>query len=247
MKRLGLILIVLFFTNIFAQDKITADDILNRVDQNQISSTVKSLSKMIIFYEGREMEKKMSSLAVGTERSFAEFTFPARDKGTKYLRIKDEMWMYLPSAEKIIKIAGHMLRQSMMGSDFSYEDALEQTELRKKYDAEIIGEEQVDNKDCYVLELTANTKKVTYYRRKIWVDKQRYVPLKAERYAKSGKLLKLFSVKKVEKFGERYFATHMVMEDKLRFNSRTEMIIESIEFDINIPESTFSLRNLEKR
>ena len=247
MKRFIMVFIILVFANIYAQNRLTADEILNRVDENQTSSTAKSEAKMIIYYEGRELEKRMASLAVGAEKSFAEFTFPARDKGTKFLRIEDEMWMYMPSAEKIIKIAGHMLRQSMMGSDFSYEDALEQTELRKKYDAEITGEERVDDRECYILELTANTKKVTYYRRKIWVDKVRFVPLKAERYAKSGKLLKLFSVKKVEKIGDRYYPTHMVMEDKLRFNSRTEMIIESIEFDVDIPENTFSLRNLEKR
>lgn len=247
MKRYILLMLIFFIINIFSQSNITAEEVLSRADRNQISRTAFSEAKMIIHFEGRDIEKRYISYAAGTQKTFAEFTFPARDKGTKYLKIKDEMWMYLPSAEKIIKIAGHMLRQSMMGSDFSYEDALEQSKLLEKYDAKIVGEEKIIEKDCYILDLVAKVKEVTYFRRKIWVDKEWFVPLKEERYAKSGKLLKEYNALKVEKFEDRFYPTHIVMMDKLRKDSRTEMIIEKIEFDINIPESTFSKRNLEKR
>lgn len=247
MKKYIIVLFIFLSINTFAQTNITAEEILERADRNQTSRTAFSIAKMLIHFEGRDIEKRFTSFAEGTQKSFAEFTYPARDKGTKYLKIEDEMWMYLPSAEKIIKIAGHMLRQSMMGSDFSYEDALEQSKLLEKYDAEIVGEEKVIEKNCYILDLVAKVKEVTYYRRKIWVDKEWFVPLKEERYAKSGKMLKEYNALKVEKFEDRFYPTHIVMMDKLRRDSRTEMIIDKIEFDINIPESTFSKRNLEKR
>lgn len=140
-----------------------------------------------------------------------------------------------------------MLRQSMMGSDFSYEDILEARKLLEKYNPIFQKKEQYNGRDCYVLELTAITHDVTYYRRVLWVDAERFVILRSELYAKTGKLLKLMTIEKVEKFGSRYYPVHIIMEDKLRENTQTELISNTIEFNIAIPEVIFSRQNLERR
>jgi len=184
--------------------------------------------------------------AEGSENGFAEFTYPARDKGVKYLRLGDQMWMYLPSVEKVIKIAGHMLRQSMMGSDYSYEDALESRKLLEKYDAHFKGEEVLKGRPSYVVGLVAKVKDVTYYKRMLWVDKKTFIPLKEELYAKSGKLLKVSETEQIDSFGKRYYPTKSVLRNLLRKDSRTEFIITKAQFDVSIPEGTFTQRNLLK-
>ncbi|MCK5056985.1 MAG: outer membrane lipoprotein-sorting protein, partial [Candidatus Aminicenantes bacterium] len=90
-------------------------------------------------------------------------------------------------------------------------------------------------------------KKQTYFTRKIWVDKERFVGLKEELFAKSGKLLKVLTVDSIESFKNRYYPTRITMIDKLRKNSSTEMIIKKIDFDITIPPGTFSERRLMKK
>ena len=220
--------------------------------------TARMEAKMVIYIGGQIREKTMVSYSEGRDKSFSEFLSPPRDKGVKYLKIGDNMWMYLPSVDKIIKIAGHMLRQSMMGSDFSYEDALESSKLLEKYDVELVSEETISivfrkgeeeigkARPCYVLELTAKVKDVIYYKRKIWVDKEIFVPVKEELFALSGKKLKVMTLADVRKYGRRYYPTYIAMSNLLRSDSLTEMIVEKAQFDIRIPKDTFTQRNLKK-
>ena len=230
-----------------AQETPDPGKILDMIDENMFTTTISYTGRMIIHHSERVDEKVMKSWGEGKEKGFSEFLEPARDKGTKYLKIENDLWMYLPNVEKVIKISGHLLRQSMMGSDFSYEDSMERHKLREDYDAVYLAKETVDGRPCHVLELTAKRKDVTYYRRKIWVDTERSIAVKSERYAKTGKLLKLMTVQKVEKYGNRYYPVHITMQDKIRKNSKTEMIMEDIKFDVTIPASIFSRRNLQRR
>lgn len=238
--------------------KLSGLDIIQQVDKNLTFNSAYFEAKMLIYVGGEVREKKMTAYAEGQEKSFSEFTYPARDKGVKYLRLGDQMWMYLPSVEKVIKIAGHMLRQSMMGSDYSYEDALESSKLLEKYDAHFKGEESLtitlmkggkevkESRPSYVVGLIAKVKNVTYYKRMLWVDKKTFIPLKEELYAKSGKLLKVSETEKIDKYGNRYYPTKSVLRNLLRKNSRTEFIITKAQFNIVIPAGTFTQRNLTK-
>ena len=153
--------------------------------------------------------------------------------------------MFFPDAEELIKISGHMLNLGMMGSDFSYQDIMESDKLTDLYDFSLLGEEELNGRPCYVLEgVAVPGKEVSYYRRKAWVDKEKFIGWKEELYARSGRLLKVMETRRIEQIGERWYPMEMVMEDKLRKNTRTEFIVKSIEFNPEIPADTFTLENL---
>ena len=135
----------------------------------------------------------------------------------------------------------------MMGSDMSYEDMTERSnKLREDYSAEMLDTEMIDGNECYVMMLTSKKKKQTYFKRKVWVDKAKYIGLKEELYSKSGKLVKVSRVISIKSFKNRYYPVEMTMEDKLRKNSSTRILVNKIEFNIDIPSETFSERNLMK-
>lgn len=252
---LGAWLLVIYTTQAFA---LTGEEIMRQVDANMTFGTARMESRMVIHVDKEVRTKSMVMYQKGKDSGYAEFISPARDKGVKYLKIKDNMWMYLPSVDKTVKIAGHMLRQSMMGSDFSYEDALESEELLTKYNAALSGEEIIQvtfNKEgktvsqgrpCYVVDLVAKVKDITYYKRKVWVDKELFVPVKEELFALSGTKLKVTTIGNVQQFGERHYPLYYTMRNQLRKNSLTEMVIDKIEFDISIPEKVFTQGNLTK-
>lgn len=221
-------------------------EILKKIDENYTAGNKKSETTMII--KGRRITRtiKARSWIQGMDKSFTEYLSPAREKGTKMLKLKDELWIYSPSADRIIKIAGHMLRQSMMGSDVSYEDSMEDPSLSSIYDALLQGKEDFNKRECYVLKLTARKDDTAYHTRKIWVDTVRYLPLKEERFAKSGKLLKTFIIEEVFEAGGRWYPKRMVFKDVLKKGSGTEFIIDSIEFDVEIPAYLFSKASLRK-
>ena len=243
-----IIIIISVLTNSYPQEKMTAEEILEQRDRNMAFKSAYSEVEMIITIGNRVNRKELISYSEGTEKSFIEFLSPARDRGTKMLKIGKVLKIYFPSAERIMRLSGHMLRQSMMGSDFSYEDMTETAEeLRKEYEVKLQGEENLEGTLCYVLELKSKLENKTYFFQKIWMDKEKLIGLKVELNAKSGKLLKVMRAFNIQSFKERYYPTKIVMEDKLRNNSKTEMILKKIDFDIQIPPNTFSERNLMRR
>ena len=250
MNKFALFLIVAFILipHRSPGQELTAEDILTRIDDNMVYESAYSEIDMIITIGKRVIKKELISYAEGIEKSFVEFLSPARDRGTKMLKVGKVLKIYFPSAERVMRLSGHMLRQSMMGSDFSYEDMMETAEeLKEEYQVKLLGEEIFNDAPCYVLELESRDERRTYFFRKIWVDKEKYIGHKIEFSAKSGKLLKVMTVGDIQSFENRHYPTRVTMEDKLRKNSKTEMVIKTIQFDAPIPEGTFTERNLMRR
>ncbi len=244
---IGMAILTLISNHSPAQE-LTADDILTRIDDNMVYRTAYSELDMIITIGKRVIKKELISYSEGIEKSFVEFLSPARDRGTKMLKVGKVLKIYFPSAERVMRLSGHMLRQSMMGSDFSYEDMMETAEeLKEEYEVKLIGEEIFNGVPCHILELESRDESRTYFFRKIWVDKEKFIGHKIEFSAKSGKLLKVMTVGDIQSFEDRYYPTRVTMEDKLRKNSKTEMVIKTIQFDVSIPEGTFTERNLMRR
>jgi hypothetical protein len=182
---------------------------------------------------------------MGTSRALTRFTNP-EDEGVKYLKLNKDLWIYFPKEQETVKISGHMLKEGMMGSDISYEDALESDGLLEKYSASIDGETVYEGKPCHILTLTARRKDAPYEVRKLLVDKELNIAWKEEMYAKSGKLLKEGRVLDVKKIGRRWFPVKGEFVNKLRANSRTEFEMKDIRIDAPMRESDFSLRMLER-
>jgi outer membrane lipoprotein-sorting protein len=224
----------------------SGEEILRRVDQNQLSGNKIILSSMVVHGRRGDRIMKLRSWIQGEEKSFSEYLSPPREAGVKMLKLEDQLWTYYPSTDRIIKIAGHLLRQSMMGSDLSYEDMMEDPELTRIYKAEVIAEETYEERPCWILKLTARESEVAYQTRKVWVDRERYVPLREERFAKSGELLKTAEIKKVSFDEGRWIPMHMVFNDVLKSGKGTEFIIDTIEFDAEIPDYIFSKAALRR-
>ncbi len=224
----------------------SGDEILDKIDQNMSSDSRVFTSKMIIHGRRGSRTVESKSWAVGDVKSFTEYLAPAREKDTKMLKLEDQLWMYSPSTDRTIQISGHMLRQSVMGSDLSYEDMMDDKKMQDHYDAVVVGTDTIDNRLCWLIELLAKTKDIAYEMRKIWVDQKRFIPLRQELYAKSGKLLKRMELSDVVEIENRWYPKHMLFKDMLKEGEATEFTIEDIEFDVDIPDYRFSKAALRR-
>ena len=225
---------------IYAQT-LSAEEILARVDANQVYSTIYYQGRMEIVSGTRVKVKTMKAWAEGEDKAFIEFTNP-EDRGTKMLRLKDELWMYFPSERDTVKISGAMLRQGIMGSDFSYQDAMSSEELSDLYTASISGSEILEGRDCYVLDLRSGASGIHYPRRKLWVDKEHFTILRGELYAKSGTLLKVLRVLGTLSLQGRRFPSVVEYADQLKKNSKTLLTMDSIVINPSIDPGRFSLQ-----
>lgn len=378
---------------------LSGEEILRRVDENITAGNKVMTARMIIHLRRASRTVEFKSYVQGTEKAFTEYLAPPRERGTKMLKLGNQLWMYSPWTERTILISGHMLRQSVMGSDLSYEDMMEDPRLLNSYTAEVVGEEtirlgeglkaeQAENKGnssgtmassqaaaqaghyqesgtrkeftgrgpgdiqnisaeiipgsspgpgkngpkeaeengtwntnfkettgveqgggihnkekagepsppvpgrsgprlsgeflreggesgslvdtddrseeaksgapagqtggqastvepgsevrCWVLELRARQEDVAYPRRKLWVDRERFVTVREELYARGGTLLKKVEVLRLRKFGSRWVPDRAIFKDMLKAGEGTEFVIDSIEFDARVPDYIFT-------
>lgn len=238
--------ILLLPLSVFAQVP-SGEEILEKIDRNMVVDQAVSIQTMII--SGRTNTRTISSKAwsKGRDQAFVEYLSPAREKGKKMLKLGDKIWNYTPEPhDRIITISGHLLRQSVMGSDLSYEDMTDNDKLKELYTATVEGEETLNDRPCFILRLTAKAIGVTYHSRKVWVDAERWVPLKEERFAKRGKLLKTTEITEVFQVDDRWYPKKMWFKDMLSKGKGTEYIIDSIDFDVEIPEHQMTKAGLRE-
>lgn len=224
----------------------SAEEILKKVDKNMASKTRIMESDMIIYGKRKNRVISSKSYSEGSNKSFTEYLAPGREKGTKMLKLEDRLWIYSPASDRTIQLSGHMLKQSVMGSDLSYEDMMEVRKLEDIYHSKVIGEEIIDGTKTWVLELNAKVDDITYQKRKIWIDQSHFVPLKEDLFAKSGQLLKRTTMSDITKVDNRWFPKKVNYKDMLSDGKGTDFIMKSIEFDVVIPDYIFTKASLKK-
>ena len=244
----SILFLFFLFSFLFPQnDQMNADNIMKAMDENLNAESRIVTSKMVV--RGRQSNRTIESKSwiVGTDLAFTEYLSPPREAGTKMLKLGEKLYTYSPQTDRVIQISGHMLRQSVMGSDMSYNDMMEDRPIEELYDATIEGSAKVDGRDHWIMVLDAKVKGLSYPKRRSWVDKEYLLPIKEELYAKSGKLLKTSSLHGIKKIQGRWFPSKFIYKDELKRNSKgTEWIIDYIEFNKKIPDSRFSKALLRK-
>ena len=233
---------ILSFAFLLGQSNdMSVQDIIRAMDENLNAKSRVLTSKMVV--HGRRTSRTIESKnwVIGIDLAFTEYLSPPREKGTKMLKLGDKLWTYSPQTDRVIQISGHMLRQSVMGSDMSYNDMMEDRPLIELYEATLEGSEEIDGRSHWIMLLEAKVKGLSYPKRRAWIDKEYLLPTKEELYAKSGKLLKTSTMDGIKKVQGRWFPSRFIYKDELKRNSKgTEWIIDEIAFDIDIPESRFS-------
>lgn len=228
-------------------NELTVQEIITAMDDNLNAKSRVMTSKMIV--HGRRSSRTIESKnwVIGINQAFTEYLSPPREAGTKMLKLEDKLWTYSPQTDRVIQISGHMLRQSVMGSDMSYNDMMEDRPLLELYEAILEGSVIIDGRDHWIMLLKAKVKGLSYPQRRSWIDKEYLLPTKEELYAKSGKLLKTATMDGIKKIQGRWFPSRYLFKDELKRNSKgTEWHIDDIQFDVNIPDKRFSKSNLRK-
>lgn len=224
----------------------SGNDILEKVERNLSSDNRIFESSMIIYGKRTSRTITSKTYSSGSKQAFTEYLSPAREQGTKMLKLEKQLWIYSPSTDRTIQISGHMLRQSVMGSDLSYEDMMDDRKLTDVYTATISGDEVINGRKTSILDLTAKVTDATYHSRKMWIDSERFVPLKEELFAKSGQLLKRTELSDVRRSDGRWFPFTVVYKDMLKQGRGTEFKITSIKFNQDIPEYIFTKAALKQ-
>ena len=241
-KTITLLIILSLFIPVTAF-ALTGEEIIRRADEIQVFETSEASGEFQIKDRFGVKVSTFNSWSRGKNESLIEFTSKA-ERGQKVLRTEDELYLFYPDAEELIRMQGSMLRQSMLGSDISYEDMTGGKDRISQYDVILEGEETINGNDCYVLIMTAKVRTVPYPKEKLWIDKETFLVWKAEYYTKSDRLLKEMKTLDTQIINGRTIAVETKIVDKMKTDTETIMFISDIKINIPIDDAMFSLEEL---
>ena len=221
----------------------SAEEIIARLDQNLVHDTAYIEAEMIVHDRFGEKRIAMEIRQEGRDHTLIEYT-SREERGQKVLRTRDEVYLFYPDAAELIRLQGAALRQSMLGSDISYEDMTGNKTILETYDVAFLGAQRIDGRPSYKVELTAVERNVAYPKQVVWVDTERYVMLRAEMYSLSERKLKEITTERVESFGDKWIPVEQTISDTLKSNSYTEFVVREFELNVKLPRGVFSLEEL---
>lgn len=232
----------------FGQTPLNAREITKRMDLLLRGDTNYGLYEMRITDPNWTRSLRLRSWEKRTDKkSFIRILSPRKEKGVGTLRINTEMWNYLPRVERIIKIPPSMMMQSWMGSDFTNDDLVKESSIVEDYFHRVLGEEKLRGFDTYRVELLPKPDApVVWGKIILWIKKGDYIPLRQEYYTERGDLVRVLVFSDIKELGGRIIPAHWEMHNLRKKGKRTVLRILEITFNLPIPDSVFTLRNLKK-
>ncbi len=234
-------LLILLITSMASA--LSPEQIISKLEENLLYPSSRSEGRIIINDRFGERKSSYVSYTSGKDNSMVEFT-GKEEAGQKILRLDNELYLYYPDAEELIRLQGAALKQSVIGSDMSYEDMAGDKSILDSYRVSLEGEETVNGKACYKVQLKAKSRDVPYQNQIFWINKETFLYVKIVQLAKSGKELKEITVKKTMEAEGHIIPVDMIIKDMLKKNSSTEFIVDDFEINPDIPEGTFDLQGL---
>ena len=221
-----------------------AATILRRADRAVLGEAAAYTLRMTVVRPGKpERVVEMKGWKKGDEQGLVRYTAPAKERGTAYLRSGESTWLFLPSAEKVVRVGA---KQNFGGGDFSNADIF-RLSLVRDYDPTLAGEETAEGEACYKLELKAKDRSIAYDRVVYWVRSDgTFYPVKADYYTLSGKNLKSLVLSQVKPVGGRPRPTLMTMQSRVDEGSRTLLEFLTIQDDPKLDDRLFSPSALER-
>ena len=230
-----------------AQD-FSATDIVRKADEkfNGEKSSYSVMSMKVIRPEWqRTIEFK--SWTLGKDFALALITAPAKETGQTFLKRGSEMWSWNPSISRLIKLPPSMMSQGWMGSDYTNDDILRESSVVNDYVHEIVGEENIDGRSCYKINMTARESASIVWGKQIrWIDKKDFLVLKAELYDEDGYLVRTETGSGIRIMDGRTITSKIELVPEEEPENKTLIEILEIKFNIPVEESYFSQQNMKR-
>jgi len=242
MKALFGMAALVFALSVEAQ---TAKEIVQRTDEKMRGKSSEAVILIRTIRPGWSREMKVKTWMQGTQFAMIRVESPPKDKGIIYLKRKTEVWNWIPSIEKVIKLPPSMMSQSWMGTDFSNDDLVRESSIVHDYSHRFSGDTVINGKDCYLITMIPlPDAPVVWGKLIVCIDKTDLVELHVRFYDEEGVLINFMNGYDVKMMGGRLIPTRFEMIPVNKKNQRTEMIYQQIRFNIPIEEGFFTTEKM---
>ncbi len=207
-----------------------------------------SYAEMVMRIERPRYTREIALRAWSRERSSSLMliTAPARDRGTVYLLRDKNIWTYDPRIDRITRLPSSMLAQAWMGSDFSNDDLIRDSDPVRDYQHHLLRLEDYQGHTAYVIDMIPNPDTpIVWGRVRVWVSSS-HLQLRTEQYDQRDELVNTMEFDQIARFGERDIPTRITVIPAGKENERTVLTYQNISFDIDIDDEFFSRATMQR-
>jgi len=217
----------------------TADKILAKADSIRMPHGDSSVNTLIVSQKpSGTIEKTGYEVWLkGTEKTIIKTISPAADRGTSILMLGHDLWVFLPTVSKPVRIS---LQQRLTG-EVSNGD-LARANFVEDYTPTLVEAKP----SFFLLLLKAKSEDVTYGSIQLWVERPSCRPLKAAFYAASGRILKVGSYENYKSFNGVMRPSKLVFTDALVKNQISTLYYDKITARTDLADKYFTKDYLKK-
>lgn len=227
--------------------ELTALEIITKADNKNRGETSEGVMTMTIVRPGWSRSVSMKAWSKGTDYFLLYITSPAKEKGQVFLKREKEMWNWVPTIEKMIKIPPSMMMQSWMGSDFTNDDLVKQSSIIVDYTHKLIGKVKVRDQVCYKIELIPKPDAPVVWGKIItYITVDGFDMWMSKYYDEDGYLVNTDNAYNLKKMGDRIIPTKIEMIPAEKKGQKTILEINSMLFNKKLDDGFFSQQNMKR-
>ncbi|MFC2151279.1 outer membrane lipoprotein-sorting protein [Bacteroidota bacterium] len=243
----GLLAVLILFslTPAFGQD---AKEIVKKADEkwNGEKSSQGTMT-MTIVRPSWERTIQFKIWTLERDYSMTLITAPAKEKGQAFLKRETEMWNWMPSISRMIKLPPSMMADGWMGSDYTNDDILKESSMVVDFTHKIIGSETIDGWDCWKIEMLPKEDAAVVWGRIIrWISKDDYLMMKSEFYDEDDFLVKTELGTEVKVMDDRKIPSRIEIIPADKEDQKTIVVIDDVKFNVALQNSFFSQQNMKR-
>lgn len=224
-----------------------AKDIVKKADEKAKGKTSISNITVQIIRPSWTREMSVKAWTKGNDLSMILVLAPAKEKGVVFLKRKKEVWNWIPSIERNIKMPPSMMSQSWMGTDFTNDDLVKEASILEDYNHSFLEDVGIDGRSCYKIQLIPKPKAAVVWGKVILsIDKKDFMMLHAEYFDEDKKLINTMHCSDIKMLGGRLLPAKMEMVPADKKGNKTVMIYNSLSFDTPLEDSFFTTQNITK-
>lgn len=251
MRRFFIMLISTIFilsSLALAQDRqVDVKEIVKKIDELYRSESSYGELEMKVVTPNWERTLSMEVWTKGMDKTFIVINSPKKEKGVATLRIKNEMWNYLPKTSKVMKIPPSMMMGSWMGSDFTNDDLVHEFSMLEDYHYKLITPENAEPHLYYIEFIPKEGLPVVWGKIISAIRKEDYIPVWQNFYDEKGRLMRVLNFKDIKVFDDRKIPSVMELIPQNKESHKTIIKYLDAEFNANIDDDIFSLQNLRRK
>jgi outer membrane lipoprotein-sorting protein len=241
------IISLIFAEAVFAQEEFSPQEIVKRADDLLRGDTSRGRYVMTVVTSAWQRRLELDAFSQARDKTFIRIISPVKEAGITTLRIRENMWNYLPNVERTIKIPPSMMLQPWMGSDFANDDLVKESSIVYDYTHTILGQESIGQDVFYKIQLLPKPQAPVVWGKIIfWISKDGFIPLREEFYNEAGKLIKVLDYSRVQQISDRKIPCLWKMSSMVKEGRYTTIEVKDIVYNQPIDENIFTLGNLKR-